>query len=190
MTEPHKNHLKSPPIVIYGTDDQIAKVSVRLEDETVWLAQQQLADLYSTSRPNVTMHIRNIFADSELREDAVCKKFLQTAANGKNCEVMFYNLDMIISLGYLDFFERQAERQAPMTMRDWAAHLDNILTASGEQLLEDAGRINREQAIEKARAEYVKYQARTLSEVEKQYLASLKSIATTVKKKGRKTGKH
>jgi hypothetical protein len=59
---------KPPPIVIYGTDEQIAKVSVRLEDETVWLAQQQLVDLYSTSRTNVTMHIRNIFADSELRE--------------------------------------------------------------------------------------------------------------------------
>ncbi len=94
------NDEKSPQVIIYETAEGIAKVSVRLEDETVWLTQQQLADLYGTSRPNVTMHIRNIFSHGELAEAAVCKKFLQTAADGKNYEVLFYNLDMIISLGY------------------------------------------------------------------------------------------
>ena len=91
---------KPPRIIIYETDDKVARVSVRLEDETVWLTQQQVSDLYGTSRPNVTMHIKNIFSDGELNEDAVCKKCLQTAADGKNYEVLFYNLDMIISLGY------------------------------------------------------------------------------------------
>ena len=86
---------KPPQIIIYETDDQVARVSVRLEDETVWLTQQQVSDLYGTSRPNVTMHIKNIFSDGELNEDAVCKKCLQTAADGKNYEVLFYNLDMI-----------------------------------------------------------------------------------------------
>ena len=80
---------KPPQIIIYETDDQVARVSVRLEDETVWLTQQQVSDLYGTSRPNVTMHIKNIFSDSELNEDAVCKKCLQTATDGKNYEVLF-----------------------------------------------------------------------------------------------------
>ena len=333
--EPESN---LPKVIIYETDDNIAKISVRLEDETVWLTQQQLSELYDTSRPNVTMHIKNIFADGELNETAVSKKFLQTAADGKNYEVLFYNLDMIISLGYrinskvatrfrqwatvrlreyitkgftmdddrlknlggggywqellarirdirasekvfyrqildiyatsidydpnadesvaffkkvqnkvhyavhgqtaaevihtradaekdfmglmtfagnrphladaviaknyltaaelralgqlvsgyLDFAERQAERQVPMTMRDWSTHLDAILTATGEQLLKDAGRISHEQAVEKARLEYVKYQARTLSEVEKQYLGTLKTAEAAVKKRKKK----
>ena len=70
-----------------------------------------------------------------------------------------------------------------MTMRDWAKHLDKILTATGERLLAGTGRISHGQAVEKAKSEYVKYQARTLSDVEKQYLASLKNIETTIKKR-------
>ena len=93
------NDEKPPQAIIYETADGIANVSVRLEDETAWLTQQQLADLYGTSRPNVTMHIRNMLTDGELAAAAVCKKFLQTSADGKNYEVLFYNLDMIISLG-------------------------------------------------------------------------------------------
>jgi hypothetical protein len=88
--------------------------------------------------------------------------------------------------GYLDFAERQAERHMPMKMLDWAKHLDKILTATGEQLLADAGRITHEEAVEKARIEYVRYQERTLSDVEKQYLATLKMIDKTAKKKGKK----
>jgi len=68
-----------------------------------------------------------------------------------------------------------------MTMRDWAKHLDNILTANGEHLLSDAGRISHEQAVEKAKSEYVKYQARTLSNAEEQYLNSLNITERTVK---------
>jgi hypothetical protein len=83
--------------------------------------------------------------------------------------------------GYLDFAEHQAERHEPMTMHDWAQHLDKILTATGERLLANAGRISHEQAVEKAKTEYVKYQARTLSDAEKQCLSNLKSIETTLK---------
>lgn len=237
-----------PKVIIYEAEGAIAKISVRLDGETVWLTQQQLAALYGTSRPNVTMHIRNILSEGELLEETVCKKFLHTAVDGKNYEVMFYNLDMIISLGYrnkihyavhgqtaaeviynrvdaekefmgllsfigsrphladtmiaknylnadelralgqivggyLDFAERQAERHAPMTMRDWATHLDKILTATGERLLADAGKISHEKAVDKARTEYVKYQARTLSEAEKQYLASLRNTENILKKR-------
>jgi hypothetical protein len=84
-------------------------------------------------------------------------------------------LGQIVS-GYLDFAERQAEREQAMTMKDWAAHLDRILTMSGEQLLQGAGTISHEKAIEKATTEYKKYQQKTLSEVEKNYLDNLKAI--------------
>lgn len=78
--------------------------------------------------------------------------------------------------GYLDFAERQAEREIAMTMDDWAKHLDNILTMSGEQLLQGNGLVSAKQALEKVETEYKKYKARTLSDVEKDYLDSIKLL--------------
>jgi hypothetical protein len=91
------------------------------------------------------------------------------------------SLGQIVS-GYLDFAERQAEREQAMTMKDWAEHLDNILTMSGEQLLQGAGSVSHENAIEKATTEYKKYQQKTLSEAEKAYLESLKMLENKAKK--------
>jgi len=92
------------------------------------------------------------------------------------------SLGQIVS-GYLDFAERQAEREQAMTMKDWAEHLDKILTMSGEQLLQGAGSVSHEIAIEKATGEYKKYQQKTLSEVEKKYLESLKILGNSAKMK-------
>lgn len=78
--------------------------------------------------------------------------------------------------GYLDFAERQAERQQTMTMEDWAKHLDNILSVTGEQLLTGNGTVSHKQAMEKAEEEYKKYKAKTLSDVEKDYLDSIKQL--------------
>ena len=89
-------------------------------------------------------------------------------------------LNQIVS-GYLDFAERQAEREIPMTMQDWATHLDSILTSNGEQLLQDAGKISHEQAIDKAKNEYRKYQQKTLSDVEIEYLKNIKAITKMIK---------
>jgi len=89
-------------------------------------------------------------------------------------------LGQIVS-GYLDFAERQAEREEKMTMKDWAIHLDRILTMSGEQLLHNTGSVSHDKAIEKATIEYKKYQHRTLSEAEKNYLASLKTMEQKTK---------
>jgi hypothetical protein len=329
---------KPPQIIIYETDDKVARVSVRLDGDTVWLTNLQLSQLFKVSKATVSEHIKNIFGSGELTPDSVVRNFRTTAADGKTYDMSYYNLDMIISLGYrinskvatqfrqwatarlreyiikgftlddarlkelggggywkellerirdirasekvfyrqildiyatsmdydpnaddsvaffkkvqnkihyavhgqtaaeviysradaekefmglmsftgkrphladavvaknyltapelralgqivagyLDFAERQAERQVPMTMRDWAKHLDKILTATGERLLANAGSVSHEQAVEKAESEYVKYQARTLSDVEKQYLASLRSAETTVKKRADK----
>ena len=85
--------------------------------------------------------------------------------------------------GYLDFAERQAEREQVMTMNDWAAYLDRILTMSGEQLLQGSGNVSHEEAMEHATTEYRKYKQRTLSDVERDYLFSIKSIEDSVKKK-------
>lgn len=87
-------------LILYQTDDQKTRLEVRLQDETVWLTQKQMAELFQTSIPNVSMHIRNIFQEGELREQPVVKDFLITAPDGKNYSTSHYNLDVIISVGY------------------------------------------------------------------------------------------
>jgi hypothetical protein len=330
-----KNADRSSEFIIFRTENEQVSVDVRMEDETIWLTQDQIAVLYGVERPGITQHIKHIFAEGELQENSVGKKFLRTAADGKNYDTKHYNLDMIISLGYrvnskiatqfriwatqrlkeyiikgftmdderlknmggsgywkellqrirdirasekvfyrqvldiyatsmdydpkadvsleffkkvqnkihyavhgqtaaeviysradaekefmglmtfsgnrphlkdaviaknylnekelralgqivsgyLDFAERQAEREQAMTMKDWASHLDRILTMSGENLLQGAGNISHDQAIDKATAEYKKYQAKTLSDAEKNYLESLKMIEQKTKQK-------
>ncbi len=315
-------------LILFKTDDGQIKLDVKLDGETVWLTQAQMVELYQSSKANVSEHIKHIFAEGELSENSVVRKFRTTAADGKSYETSFYNLDMIISLGYriksitatkfriwaterlkeyiikgftldderlkelggggywkelierirdirasekvfyrqvldiyatsidydpradvsieffkkvqnkihfavsgqtaaeiiytradaekefmglttfkgnrphltdaliaknylneqelramrqivsgyLDFAERQAEREQPMTMQDWAAHLDRILTMSGEQLLQDAGSVSHHQAVEKAAGEYKKYQAKTLSSVERDFLSAVKTL--------------
>ena len=87
-------------IVIYQSEDGHTKVDVRFEDETVWLTQQQLVDLFQTSKSNVSEHIKHIFEEGELEEKQVVRKFRTTASDGKSYNTNHYNLDMIISLGY------------------------------------------------------------------------------------------
>ena len=87
-------------IVIYQAEDGITKINVHLEDETVWLTQAQLVELYQTSKSNVSEHIKHIFEDGELDEFSVVRNFRTTATDGKKYNVTYYNLDMIISLGY------------------------------------------------------------------------------------------
>ena len=321
-------------ILIYKTEDGLTKIDVKLEDETVWLSLDQMAELFQRDKSTVSRHIKNIFKEGELVQSSVVANFATTAADGKRYNVDYYNLDVIISVGYrvkslrgtqfriwatkrlkeymikgftmdderlkelggggyfkellerirdirasekvfyrqvleiyatsidydpkaevsvlffkkvqnkihyavhgetaaeviyhradaekdfmglmsfsgeqptlkeakiaknyldekelramgqivsgyLDFAERQAEREIPMTMKDWSEHLDRILTVSGEQLLQGNGTISHIQAMEKAEKEYVKYQARTLSSVEKDYLETIKQLDDLSKK--------
>ncbi len=329
-----KNNRQSD-FIIFKTQDEKVSVDVRFEDETVWLTQDQMAMLFDKAKSTISEHIKHIFEEGELNENSVVRKFRTTAADGKNYEVNYYNLDVIISVGYrvkslrgtqfrqwatkrlneyirkgftmdderlknlggggywkellqrirdirasekvfyrqvldiyatsidydpkadvsiaffkkvqnkihyavhghtaaevifnradaekqfmglmsfpgnrpylkdvvvaknylnekelralgqivsgyLDFAERQAEREQAMTMNDWAAHLDRILTVSGEKLLQGAGMVSHDKAVEKATSEYKKYQQKTLSEAEKNYLESLKTIEQKAKKK-------
>ena len=87
-------------IVIYQTEDGDTKIDVRFVDETVWLTQAQLRELYQASKSNVSEHIKHIFEERELDEISVVRKFRTTAADGKQYNVTYYSLDMIISLGY------------------------------------------------------------------------------------------
>ena len=92
--------LPQSEIILYQTEDGRTRVQCRFENETVWLSQQHMTELFQTSKQNVSLHIQNIVADGELREDSVVKESLTTAADGKNYATKFYNLDVIISVGY------------------------------------------------------------------------------------------
>lgn len=87
-------------ISLYQTEDGLTKIDVRFEDETVWLTQAQPCNLYQTSKSNISEHIKHIFAEGELEESQVVRKFRTTAADSKSYNMSFYNLDMIIYLGY------------------------------------------------------------------------------------------
>jgi len=102
------------------------------------------------------------------------RPYLEDALVAKNylSEDELKAMGQIVS-GYLDFAERQADRHEIMTMADWARHLDTILTATGEQLLVGNGSITHQQAVDKATCEYKKYQARTLSDVERSFLQTV-----------------
>ena len=87
-------------IILYQTDDGLSKIEVNLKNETVWLSIDQMAELFQRDRSVIGKHVRNIFKEGELQKDSVWAKFAYTAADGKDYNVDFYNLDVIISVGY------------------------------------------------------------------------------------------
>ncbi len=327
-------------IIIYQNEDGETRIDVKFTGETVWLSQQQMAELYQTTRPNIVQHLRNIYADGELDEQATCKKFLQVRLEGSrqvSREIPFYNLDMIISLGYriksviathfrrwaterlkeyiikgftmdderlkgngggaywrelldrirdirssekvmyrqvldlyatavdynprseisveffkivqnklhfaahgntaaevifkradadapmmgltsfkgnhptlrdaqiaknylsenelkilnnlvsgyFDFAEIQAMKRRPMYMSDYVQQLDTILSSTGETLLNGTGSVSHQQAMDKAREEYRKFQVRELSPVEQAYLDTIKALNAKTRNRGK-----
>lgn len=142
-------------ILIYQTEDGLTKINAKMQDETVWLTQQQLAELYQSSKSNVSEHIKHIFEEGELDEESVVRKFRTTASDGKNYSVIHYNLDMILSSG-------------------------------NRKLLTGAGKVSHDKATKKAKEEYKKYQAITLSPVEQAYMETIKDAGESAKKRTRK----
>ena len=330
----------SNKIIIYNTEDGKSKINLMLEDGTVWLNQLQIAELFQTTKQNISKHIKAILEDGELSEVSTVNYQLTVQKEGKReieRNIAFYNLDMILSVGYrvrsprgvqfrkyastvlkeylikgfamdddrlknfgggnyfkellerirdirssekvfyrqvldlfatsidyngnseeakkffatvqnkmhyaihhktaselvfdrvdgdkefmglttfkgelptlseaktaknylsekelrslnqlvsgyLDFAERQAEREVAMTMADWIKHVDNILRATGEDVLENAGSISRKQMEEKVEEEYKKYSEHTLTQVEQDYLEEIKNIEKIAKKGGK-----
>ncbi len=103
-------------IIVYQTDG-LTKLDVKFEDETLWLTQQQMAELYQSSRTNIVEHIRHIYEEGELEENSTCRNFRQVRKEGNRqvCrEIPYYNLDMIISLGY------RVKSKIATNFRQWA----------------------------------------------------------------------
>lgn len=325
--------MDKPEIIIYKTEDGLTQVDVTFEDDTVWLTQEQMAELFQKAKSTINEHIANIYKDGELEQQSTMRKIGNSEFSTKPTN--YYNLDMVISVGYrvrsqrgvqfriwasavlkeymkkgfalddnrlknlggggyfkellerirdirasekvfyrqvleiyatsidydpkaeesitffkkvqnkihyavsgetaaeviynradaerdfmglmtfegnyptlkeaknaknylnekelramgqlvsgyLDFAERQAEREIPMTMTDWSNHLDGILTSTGEKLLKGNGTVSHLQAMKKAEDEYKKYKARTISDVENDYLNSIEMIESKCKKK-------
>jgi hypothetical protein len=95
-----KENNQQPNIVIYTTEDGQAKLQVKIENETVWLTQDQMSELFDKGRSTITEHIQNAFKEGELDENSVCREFRRTGSDGKDYGVKHYNLDVIISVGY------------------------------------------------------------------------------------------
>ncbi len=91
---------KDTDIIMYRSEDGTIKIDVRMEDETVWLSQAQMVELFQTTKQNISLHISNCFKERELEPEAVVKESLTTAQDGKKYKTKYYNLDVIISVGY------------------------------------------------------------------------------------------
>lgn len=95
-----QNNQNRGEVVIYKSKDGQARLDVKLEKETVWLMQKQIAELFGSERSVITKHLKNIFGNEELKENSVCAIFAHTAEDGKTYKTKFYNLDVIISVGF------------------------------------------------------------------------------------------
>ncbi len=173
--------LRSGSITIFETEDGRTRVEVRFDHENVWLTQKLMADLYECSPDNVSLHLKNIFADKELVESAVTEDSSVTAADGKNYRTKLYSLEAIIAVGYrvqspratqfrtwatnrlkdyilkgfaIDSLELQASRGRLMKMRDWADKLDAFLQFNEQEILQDKGAVSHAVALALAEKEY------------------------------------
>ena len=134
-------------MIIYMTEDGLTKVETTFDGDTVWLSIDQMAELFQRDRSVIGKHVRNIFKEGELEKESVWAKFAYTATDGKVYNVDYYNLDVIISVGY------RVKSKRGTQFRIWAT------------------------------GEYKKYKARTLSEVEEDYLNSIKMLEKKTDKK-------
>ena len=135
-------HQNEDGVVVYRTEDNTLQLDVQLAEETVWLAQQQMAVLFDTTKQNVSLHINNIFKEGELDKISVVKDYLTTAADGKKYRTTYYNLDVIISVGY------RVKSKRGTQFRQWALKVikDYMLRgyAINQQMLAMEERIGRQ----------------------------------------------
>lgn len=132
--------MDSSEILLYQTEDGLTRIEVTLENETVWLNQTQLTELFQTTKQNVSLHIKNIFGEGELDENSVVKDYLTTAADGKQYKTKYYNLDVIISVGY------RVKSHRGTQFRIWATQRLKELIVKGftldDERLKQAGKMN------------------------------------------------
>ena len=128
--------------LLYTTPNGEKKVEIFLHDETVWLTQKKMADLFGVGIPAINKHIKNIFESEELLEDSVISKMEITAEDGKTYSTKFYNLDDIL-----------------LNMRDWVKKLDAFLQFNEKEILQDSGKVSHEVAVALAESVWEKYRA-------------------------------
>ncbi|MBW2193976.1 MAG: virulence RhuM family protein [Deltaproteobacteria bacterium] len=149
--------------LVYESEDGRIKIDVRLEDETVWLTQKLMADLFQVTVPTINEHIKNIFNERELIQDATIRKFRIVQKEGRrNITRMLDHYKPVEQ--YLIFSEGQAMRRIPMYMADWIKKLDAFLTVNEREILTRAGRVSHEMAKEIAEAEYEKLNQKRIQE--------------------------
>ena len=134
---------KENKLILYKDDEGRVSVNTRFADEDVWLTQAQLVEIYQSSKSNISEHLTNIFADKELEQDAVVRKFRTTAADGKNYQVLHYNLDVIIALGY------RVQSPIAVRFRRWATqrlheYIQKGFTMDDERLKQGGNRYFKE----------------------------------------------
>ena len=153
-------------ILLYQTPDGESRIEVRLEGETVWLNLDQMAELFQRNKSTISRHIKNVFEEGELNNNSVVAFFATTARDGKSYNVEFFNLDMIISVGYRVHSYRGVQFRMWATkvlkeyivkgfaLNDDLLKLDDFLRISRKDILTHAGRISTQLAKAKADAEY------------------------------------
>ena len=134
---------KENKLILYRDEEGRVSVNTRFADEDVWLTQAQLVEIYQSSKSNISEHLTNIFADKELDQDAVVRKFRTTAADGKNYQVLHYNLDVILALGY------RVQSPIAVRFRRWATqrlheYIQKGFTMDDERLKQGGNRYFKE----------------------------------------------
>lgn len=124
--------------IIFKTQDEKVSVDVRFEEETVWLTQDQMVVLFDKAKSTISEHIKHIFEEGELEENSVVRKFRTTATDGKNYEVNYYNLDVIISVGYRVKSLRgtQFRQWATKRLNEYKKYQQNTLSEAEKNYLE------------------------------------------------------
>ena len=157
-------------VILYQTPDGESKIEVRLENDTVWLSADQMAELFQRNKSTISRHVKNVLEDGEL-EEASTVAFFATVQNEGDRKVerkiAFYNLDMIISVGYRVHSHRGVQFRiwATKVLKDWINILDDFLRISRKDILTHAGKISAKLAKEKVRQVQRTYHERTLTGV-------------------------
>lgn len=159
-------------LIIYQTEEGKTKIDVHMENETVWLSLDQMAELFQRDKSTISKHIKNIFVEGELTREAVVANFATTATDGKTYQVDHYNLDVIISVGYRVKSLRGTQFRI--------ARLDDYLRMTDSEVLQNAGSVSHALAEQKAKEEYQKYKrihCGDLTPVEQAFLESVEATA-------------
>ncbi|WP_313344259.1 RhuM family protein [Stenotrophomonas sp.] len=153
-------------LILYRTEDGRTDVHLRAEGGTVWLTQGEMAELFDTTKQNISLHVRNVFAEQELSEEAVVKQYLTTASDGKRYKTMRYRLDLILAIGF------RVRSPRGVQFRRWAG------SALAEYLVKGF-LLNDERLKEAERADYFKELLRRIRDIrssEKRFYQTLRDL--------------